>query len=166
MHKFLLGSLLCLTLGTSAAVADPRPSPPQYQLFMRFTVETGSDDLRGVRDNVRATIVFDGVPSQTWMLNQRAMRWADRTTHQTTVPLPRGVKVGQVRSAILRTTFRGGIDGDNWNMNSVVIEITDESRRGYVMMGRGGPKRFTGSDQRLDIPLAPPAAEAPGGKGI
>lgn len=166
MRRFLIGSMLCLTLGTSAAVADPRPSPPQPQFFLRFTVMTGSDDLRGGRDNVRATIIVDGAPSQTWMLNQRAMRWADRTTHQTTVPLPRGIRIGQVRSAILRTTFRGGIDGDNWNMDSVVVEFTDESRRAFVPMGRGGPKRFTGSDQRLDIPLAPPVAPNTGGKAI
>ena len=160
MRKFLFGAILCLTIGASAAVADPRPSPPQPQLFLRFTVMTGADDLRGGRDNVRATLVFDGTPSTTWMLNQRAMRWADRSTHQTTVPLPRGVRVHQIRSAILRTTFGGGLSGDNWDMMSVKVELTDETRRAYITMGHGGPKRFTGSDQRLDVPLATPAADS------
>ena len=158
---------LGLTLATTTASADPVPSPTRPQLFLRFTVVTGNDDLRGGQDNVRATLVFDGAPGQTWMLNQRGMRWADRTTHQTTVPLPRGVGINQIRRAILRTTFRGGLNGDNWNMTSITVEVTDEQKRLYVVMGRAGPKRFTARDQSLDVPLAPPfAAEPDPGKGI
>jgi len=155
MRKVLLGSLLCLTIGASAAVADPpRERAP---LFLRFTVVTGNDDLRGGHDSVRASVIINGVETRAYLLNQRGQRWADRSTHETTIPLPPDTYAGHLQKVVMTATFRGGIDGDNWNMQSVRIDLTDSSRRMYFPVGSHGFKRFTGSDQRLEIPLNLPA---------
>ncbi|HEX4846571.1 MAG TPA: hypothetical protein VFV30_00380 [Novosphingobium sp.] len=157
MRKLIHAAILAgLSLAASSATADPRPSPRLPDLFLRFTVMTGSDDLRGGRDNVMVTPIIRGNPTREWMLNQRAMRWADRSTHSTTIPLPPNTRPRDVEMVVLRTTFRGGIDGDNWNMTSVTIEMTDASRSAYVKIGEGGPKRFTGDDRKLRIPVQLP----------
>lgn len=156
MRKVLTATaVVALSLSAGSAIADPPPRAlPNF--FLKFTVDTGDDDLRGGRDNVFAAVVVNGATGRRWMLNQRGQRWADRTRHQTTIPLPAGTRPNQIQKAVLTTTFRGGIDGDNWNMSSVTVELTDDTRSFHVVLGRSGPKRFTGSDQRLEVPLALP----------
>ena len=160
MRKLFHAAILAgLSLAASSATADPRPSPRLPDLFLRFTVVTGNDDLRGGRDNVIATPIIRGRPTREWMLNQRAMRWGDRTTHSTTIPLPPNTRPRDVEMVVLKTTFRGGFDGDNWNMTKVTIEMTDTSRAAYVKIGEAGPKRFTGDDRFLRIPVRLPGID-------
>ncbi len=142
----------------SAAAADPRPSgieaPPAFTL--RFTVATGNDDLRGGRDNVRALIYLHG-RTITRQLNQRGMRWADNTTHVVNIALPAGTRFEDFESIELQTTFRGGVDGDNWNMNSVVVDLLYEHPlgNGQFVVARHGPNRFTGERRSIGMPFRP-----------
>lgn len=154
---FIFAAIASIFL-VSAAAADPRPSateaPPAFTL--RFTVTTGGDDLRGGRDNVRALIYLRG-RTITRQLNQRGMRWADNTTHVVNIAMPAGTRFQDFESIELQTTFRGGMDGDNWNMNSVVVELVyvHPLGNGQLVVARHGPNRFTGERRSIGMPFRP-----------
>jgi hypothetical protein len=152
----LLLALFCFAFAAPASAQD-------YRLVLRFTTVTGNDDLRGGQDNVYAIIDLEGTPMRR-ILNQRAMRWADGSRHVTDLPLPAGFRLEHLRSIRLETTFRGGIDGDNWNMNSITIQIAPTNGDGQpLVIARHGAYRFTGDRRTLTLRVNPELPRGPGG---
>lgn len=106
-------------------------------------IRTGGDDLRGGNDNVHANIGFRGraemsVPN----LNQGA-RWIGNFTQTVSIRLDPPVPVEDVRSVTLKTTFGGGIGGDNWNVDSLRVLAADR----LLFAARGAPLvRFDGNN--------------------
>ncbi|MGD9981497.1 MAG: hypothetical protein AB7H66_07755 [Hyphomonadaceae bacterium] len=131
----------------------PAAEATASSLFVR--IRTGGDDLRGGNDNVFASIQVGDRWLPEVMLNRSAGRWADNTTNDATLTLPRGTTVASIRNIRLRTTFGGGIGGDNWNMDSIRVEWRGAGGAGGLLAERsGGPfKRFTGDDRELILPL-------------
>ncbi len=151
-------ALVCVCLVTPAHAQD------EYRVVLRFTTVTGGDDLRGGGDNVYAVYNLAGTETRR-VLNQRGMRWADRSRHVTDVPLPASFRIQDLRSLRLETTFRGGIDGDNWDMVSVVVQVAMTAGGAIsapVTIARGGPQRFTGDRRTLNLTIRPELPPAGG----
>ncbi|HLK17010.1 MAG TPA: hypothetical protein VKT78_19550 [Fimbriimonadaceae bacterium] len=119
-----------------------------HELVLDF--RTGGDDLRGGNDNVNLTLnLMDGT-QQVYNDINLSGRWVVNCDQWAEVKLYRPVAYNQIRSAVISTTFTGGIGGDNWNMDKVGIYAWGSSFNG---MKSAGPKRFTGEDKVLQIPL-------------
>src|SRR6185437_9005292 len=121
--------------------AAPPAAPGQVtQLILRF--QTGSDDLRGGNDNLNIDVHFaDGTTQSALNVNRNA-RWPDNTANTAAIVLNRAVPPAALKSLTLTTTFSGGLNGDNWNMNSVTVTAVGTGLNKQI--GSYGFKRFTG----------------------
>ena len=147
--------LMALVASAPIATADP---PPDVRPVLRLTITTGSDDLRGGRDNVMGSVRIGDTWTTPRNLN-RGTRWADRTTRTVDINLPTTMRARDIQELRLETTFTGGIGGDNWNMNSMRAQLCLPPSDYCIDVGRSGFKRFTGDDRTLLIPLALPISD-------
>jgi hypothetical protein len=91
------------------------------ELILGF--HTGSDDLRGGSDNIDLEVdMLDGSRQVYPNINLSA-RWLPNYPETARVILSQPVPPEQIRGVVLTDTFGGGIDGDNWDMNSVSIDM-------------------------------------------
>lgn len=88
---------------------------------LTLKIRTGNDDLRGGNDNLDVTVLLRNGHRQVVRNVNHGARWADRTTHEVSIPLDVPVSPTAIRSVMLAATVRGGMGGDNWNMDSLVI---------------------------------------------
>lgn len=119
-------------------------------------IGTGGDDLRGGNDNVHATVAFRGRPVITVGNINKGARWIGNFTQTVAIRIDPPVPVDDVESVTLKTSFGGGIGGDNWNVDS--LRILAGSRQLYA--ARGTPLvRFDGNNTPF---VARVGAGAPG----
>jgi hypothetical protein len=132
--------------------AAPSAAPGQAtQLILRF--QTGSDDLRGGNDNLNIDVHFADGTTQSALNVNRSARWPDNTANTTAIVLNRAVPPAALKSLTLTTTFSGGLNGDNWNMNSVTVTAVGNGLNKQI--GSYGFKRFTGDQKQLSVSLTP-----------
>ncbi len=137
-----------------AVAVSPKPATPSGMVDrLDLDFKTGNDDLRGGNDNVNVTITFKDGTSQTFDNVNHSSRWADGTSHTVTLSLNRAVPPAMLMTITIRTTFGGGMGGDNWNMNSVQARVLGPGISKVV--SSSGFKRFTGSDKVLVLPCTP-----------
>ncbi|MCA9612777.1 MAG: hypothetical protein H6721_21170 [Sandaracinus sp.] len=133
-----------------------RPSATAPVTRLIVTARTGGDDLRGGNDNVHARAVVSGRTSVEVMLNGGA-KWSDHTSHTAVVPVPTGTNFGNLRGLNLRTTFGGGWNGDNWNLDELLVEAESGGRRFVVFHQSRNPlRRFTASAQTFGVTFPAP----------
>lgn len=91
----------------------------QIQLINNIvlTFATGTDDLRGVNDNIKITVSFADGTSATYDNVNKSARLAPNSTFQTTLPLGRNVAPAMLKSITIYK-INGGNPVDTWNMNS------------------------------------------------
>jgi hypothetical protein len=138
---------------TPVDVRSPAANTPVGRLFV--TIRTGSDDLRGGNDNAFARLVIDGRTTTATMINGRA-RWVDRSTNTVELAVPSGTTFGNLRGLELSTNFGGGLGGDNWNVDEILVEAeTGGVRRTLAQLGGTPLVRFTGDrrDWRTTFPV-------------
>ena len=152
-HRFT-GSAPNLLVPVRADVGCPDPNQVSK---LSFVFQTGDDDLRGGNDNLNIAIRFtDGKMQVEKNVNQSA-RWPDGSTHGVAITLNQPVPREQIAEVILETTFAGGFNGDNWNMNSV--QITAITGKGSNLpIASSGFHRFSADPtgpkaRRLTIPV-------------
>jgi len=121
------------------------------ELLLQF--QTGSDDLRGGNDNLNIDLHFADGTTQSNLNVNRSARWPDNTPNTATIVLNRAVPLAALKSLTLTTTFSGGINGDNWNMNSVTVTAVGNGVKKQI--GSYGFKRFTGDQKQLSVSLTP-----------
>ncbi|NOZ11915.1 MAG: hypothetical protein GXP09_12870 [Gammaproteobacteria bacterium] len=155
---------------------DPRPTGfwliwPLLALFfigssasaaitaLELVIQTGNDDLRGGNDNVNASILLRNGSQLRFDNINKSKRWANGSQH--TVRLNLNLMVDRniesrddVVGLRLQSTFRGGIDGDNWKMRYLKVTPIDSTVGGggrlepyYERRGRSGGRdlwHFTG----------------------
>jgi hypothetical protein len=141
------------TWSTPVDVTTPAANTPISRVFL--TIRTGGDDLRGGNDNAFARLVIDGRTTTASMIN-RGARWADRSTNVVELGVPSGTTFGNLRALELSTTFGGGIGGDNWNVDEVLVEAeSGGARRVLAQLGGTPLVRFTGErrDFRMTFPV-------------
>ena len=106
----------------------PRHDVGREVSALTLTILTGNDDLRGGSnpgDNCDVTV---GLASGAtiWLPNvNHGQSWTNWSSHTVAIPLPRGgLKGGDVATITLHTGFGGGLSGDNWNVNQILLKAT------------------------------------------
>jgi len=131
----------------------PRPKPGQIT-WLKLTIKTGSDDLRGNEDNLDITVRFaDGTSKKFPSVNYRK-RWADHESHKVALKFERGYDRHEIVGLTLCTTFSGGTSGDNWNMDRLeVVPMVGKKTElpAYVVRSGSPVKRFTGDSEKLTV---------------
>ncbi len=137
---------------TPPRAASPTPAPGGADLatHLKVAIRTGGDDLRGNNDNVDVAVLFRDGSRQTFPAVNTRQRWADNTDHTVELRFPRPVPRSEIVGLMLTTTFRGGMGGDNWNVNGLTVTPMAESRELARFYERTGNPlfRFTG-DHRV-----------------
>jgi len=91
------------------------------ELILSFN--TGSDDMRGGNDNVDLAVdLLDGSRQLYPNINLSA-RWLPNYPENARVILSKPVPYNQIHDLVLTDTFGGGMGGDNWDMNSVTVNV-------------------------------------------
>ncbi|MBK8448768.1 MAG: hypothetical protein IPO78_14910 [Saprospiraceae bacterium] len=122
------------------------------ELLLEFY--TGADDLRGGNDNLNATVYYKNGKSQKFENLNKRVRWIDNYYQIVPIRLEPGVKLDQIKSVVLQTTFGGGIGGDNWNMDSFRIIAKEGSNYKDIFGAFGKPLvRFDGNNKPFEAKI-------------
>jgi hypothetical protein len=121
----------------------PVVSIPTNQLVAKF--RTGGDDLRGGNDNVHLVLLMkDGRQIRFENVNG-LRRWVDWSTQNVSRPLAARFRVEDLAGIRLETTFGGGFNGDNWNLDEFSLNIRVSGVAREVVRLQAAPLvRFTG----------------------
>ena len=108
-----------------------------------FCFSTGDDDLRGGSDNIDLIVSFiDGTQQEFKNINL-GKRWVVGSEEYAEAVLQKGIKLEELSSLLVQTTFGGGVGGDNWDMKSLKIYAYGGGM--FQQIKEVGFKRFTGS---------------------
>ncbi len=137
--------------------ATPPPIPDNpVELELEF--RTGGDDLRGGNDNLMIIVdLSDGRIIKTANVN-RSKRWMSGSQNFIAVSLPNDVRAGGIREVTLATSFGGGVDGDNWNLDGFIAYLKVGGAKVQACNGGGAPLvRFTAStrEYKFRMPCRP-----------
>ena len=120
-----------------------------HELVLGFA--TGGDDLRGGDDNVNVLVnLLDGRQESHKNVNLGA-RWIDNYLQYAEVALDRAVPFEQIAGLVVSTTFTGGLNGDNWDMDS--LDVHTWGGGFYNKVKSVGRTRFTGENKVLNVPV-------------
>lgn len=126
---------------------------PNDGLVRVFNIEirTGGDDLRGGNDNVHAIVNYtDGTSDKYENINLR-QRWINNYCETVTLNLRKPAKLNQIRSISFQTTFGGGIGGDNWNVDGIMIVAKEGNSERWVFNQVAYPiVRFDGNNRPFE----------------
>jgi hypothetical protein len=137
VHDWLIRSELPLIRFTGSVhdlalplTADDLPSQDLGQTVsvLNLIISTGNDNLRGGSnpgDNCDVTIQLASGPPIVLKNVNGGQTWDNWTNHTISIPLPAaGLHGGDIVSVSLHTGFGGGLGGDNWNVEQVILEAT------------------------------------------
>lgn len=138
----LLASLLC-----GAVVHSPARS---QELIAELG--TGGDDLRGGSDNVHLSLIMRSGPPIRFENVNDLKPWAGGSRHTVRKPLPASLNPAEIKAVRLETTFGGGTFGDNWNLDSLTIDVKKGGRTFHLFRASGAPLfRFTGEQRTREF---------------
>jgi hypothetical protein len=128
------------------AVSPPIIAKKPNELIATF--KTGGDDLRGGNDNVHFSVILkSGEVIQFENINNKK-RWVDWSNQPVSLSLPNINRIEDIAGVRLQTTFRGGWDGDNWNLDQLSIKVRLNGLEQELFNRSGTPLfRFTGDRQ-------------------
>lgn len=133
---------------TPPTIANAPASADGLVRQVLLEIRTGNDDLRGGNDNVSVTIHFKTKPSQTFTNINKGARWINNYTETVPINLATAVPEGEFKSISFKTSFGGGISGDNWNMDMVRVLCNGKE----LLSKAGSPLyRFTGQAQTFTL---------------
>lgn len=99
---------------------------PGAEIFkLRVTLTTGADDLRGGSDNVTAYLTLTSGARFSFPNINQSQPWGGGVRRTIDLPIPPGIGIHQLSTLGLVTAFRGGIDGDNWNVDEIRLVATE-----------------------------------------
>lgn len=110
---------------------------------LRVTIRTGSDDLRS-DSQARAELDYESVSGNNLTasgnLNDGA-NWANNSTHSKEIPMPGGVRLGNLQE--LHIVFTSGQSGpfdtgDNWNMDNLTVTAILEDGSEFILVQQSG----------------------------
>lgn len=91
---------------------------------LKLVIFTGNDNLNGGSspgDNCDVDIGLASGDVITLTNVNHGHTWAGWTKHTVSIPVPAGLKGGDIDTITLRTGFGGGLSGDNWNVERVEL---------------------------------------------
>jgi hypothetical protein len=137
---------------TPPIIATPTPSSEEMVSDVLLKIRTGGDDLRGGNDNVNMTIRFKSGASFTKNNINNGARWIDNYTQNVPIRLDRAVRLSDIASVTLTTTFGGGWNGDNWNMDMLCVMAAGRE----IYNASGAPlSRFDGNNRPFVANIPP-----------
>lgn len=129
----------------------PAPSYPNDGRVHELLLEilTGGDDLRGGNDNVNVHVVLKNGTRETLSNVNNRGRWINNYCETVPLRLRTPVKLEDISCIEVQTTFGGGIDGDNWNMDALrIIANAGSSTERQIFEQSGSPlQRFDGNNR-------------------
>lgn len=118
---------------------------------LRVTLRTGGDDLRGGSDNAFAIVRYraaSGILRTVRAPLNGSANWAGNSTHTVWIPLPERPQVALIETFGIETTLSGGLFGDNWNLDEVLVEYEAGGEFLDLLRRQGTPFiRFSGSNR-------------------
>ncbi|MBT32785.1 MAG: hypothetical protein CMO01_24265 [Thalassobius sp.] len=134
--------------------------------YIEVEIATGRDDLRGGNDNayidiwtnntnLGKAIDFGGKHPpiiKDEPLNN-GMHWKNYSWNSKRIVLPKGITFDALLGIDIKTNFKGGISGDNWNIDriKIVAVITDGSRKELYNKSGSPLIRFTGKNRLYQV---------------
>ncbi|NEQ27075.1 MAG: hypothetical protein F6K28_50305, partial [Microcoleus sp. SIO2G3] len=118
-----------------------------YELILNFV--TGIDDLRGGNDNIDLEVNLTDGSKQVYRNINLGSRWISNNDESAEIILPHPIRVEQLQSLVITTTFGSGFGSDKWDMNSLIIHILGGNL--FKNIKSVGFKRFTGEDNTLVV---------------
>ena len=129
------------TSGTraSSTAGSGRTTPAKKPIDkLRFWIRTGDDDLRGGNDNLNIVVHYRDGRTQMVKNVNKGTRWKDHSTNSLDVKLNRTIySNSEIAKVVLQTTFKGGMGGDNWNLNYLHIEAFKGNSKAGDVYKRG-----------------------------
>ena len=113
---------------------------------LRFSITTGTDDLRGGNDNLNIQVNYINKPSKLFKNVNHSRRWIDNYTQTFELTLDRPVKKSDISNIVLKTNFSGGFNSENWNVKKLEIcaVINNKEQVLFQKSGKSGKlHRFT-----------------------
>jgi hypothetical protein len=138
---------------------------PRYpnDAFVREIVvqfDTGDDNLRGGNDNVSLIVhLKNGTNSIHHNIN-RSAHWLRNYTEYAQVRLAKPIHKNSIKGFEFKTTFRGGIGGDNWDAKRIVVCSNLGTTRQQLTQ-RASFNRFTGSRRSVMVDMPGVSRSAP-----
>ncbi len=111
----------------STPVFAAAPDVGRVITSLTLAVATGDDNLRGgtsIGDNCDATLVTRSGQTLTFPDINQGATWNNGETHAVALPTPPGLAAGDITGLALHTDFGGGLSGDNWDVNEVILLAT------------------------------------------
>lgn len=117
-----------------------------HGVVLSFT--TGADDLRGGALSVTVR-TWDGRAFTATDVNA-SNRWLGGSTEMVRLDFGEGVAPGRLAEVVVEAPMRGGIGGDNWNLDRLVVYALPGDHRDVVRVFASGEEgvplhRFTGA---------------------
>ncbi len=141
---------------------------------LELLVITGSDNLSS-GSSADATATFSGGQSVITQGINEGTEWGNNTGHAVLLGFPHGLEAGSLTSITLSTHFGGGLSGDNWNVNGVIVKaalgpppacqptsatLAADSTATTLADGSKGIVRFTGSVHTFALPVTASQADS------
>lgn len=153
--------------GKYARMAPPNIVNPSYpadglvhELLLEFV--TGPDDMRGGADHVDLTLKLSDNTSQAYPNISQNGRWLPDYLETVQVVLRQPIRPELIRTLEISTNAGGGLSGDNWDMDSVLVTAVGGGFTRDLISKRAGPYRFTGARTPFVVTLnASPAPPSP-----
>ena len=131
------------------SISNPKPINSNLVSKLLIDIKTGGDDLRGGNDNLNICIALKGGKEKRQNCVNRKHRWPDNHTQTVEVRLDKPIPAKDIKGVRLETTFKGGMGGDNWNVDFLCVRAVKQNGKNVTLLTkRGSPlKRFT-SDRK------------------
>ena len=125
--------------------SKPKPSSSNLVSKLLIDIKTGGDDLRGGNDNVNICIALKGGKEKRQNCVNRKHRWPDNNTQTVEIRLDKPIEAKDILGVRLETTFKGGMGGDNWNVDYLRVQAVKKNGKKEVLLTKHGKplKRFT-----------------------
>jgi hypothetical protein len=98
-------------------------SLPNDALIRELLIEikTGGDDLRGGNDNVSIIVNYADGTNDIYSNVNKSARWIDNYCETVALTLRKPALLNKIKGITLKTSFAGGMFGDNWNVDELYI---------------------------------------------
>jgi hypothetical protein len=136
----------------------PNPAYPNDGLVHELQIEftTGADDMRGGADHVDLVLRMADNSTQSYPNVSLGGRWLPNYTETVQLVLKTPVAKSAIKSMQISTNSTGGLNGDNWDMQSVVARaVVNGVRTSSYTSSPAVPIRFTGSQTPFVVNLLP-----------
>ncbi len=158
MKKALFAVLLPFLTGLHPAANAQTPDRATPISSLQVTISTGGDDLRGGQVAYGAIGLRDGRTLPKVNLNG-GRGWGNNSTNTVTVPLPSGIRLGDLAFFTLEhdgAPKNLGQTYDNWNLDAIAIATPRICSAGVQLANPSGRPfvRFTGRQTFQTIPLS------------